>query len=289
MTGQGVGRAEIGEGRGVVVVEVRAVNHRYLDVRQRVSSELAEHAAALEARVRKSLVRGRVEVSARCEGSLAGTPALDKDAARAAFAQLCELRDELRPDEPVPLSLLGAVPDLWRAASAADPEALADAVARATDAACAAVWEMRRVEGQALADDLGRHVDALEEAAGRVGGRTGEVVDAYRARLRARIDALLEGSGVNLDPGRLEQEVALLADRADVSEELSRLASHVEQVRTLLAEPEARGKRLDFLLQEMSREANTVGSKSSDARFAHAVVDMKAAISRMREQAQNVL
>lgn len=289
MTGQGVGRAEIEGGHGRITVEIRAVNHRYLDVRTRVAPELLEHLGALEERVRKSLVRGRVEVGARLVGRASGLPTLDKEAARAAFAQLAELRDELRPDEPVPLSLLATVPDLWAGSSEAGTEVVRAALDAAADAACAAVWEMREVEGRALAADLRGHLEVLERSSAEVRARVPDVVAAYREKLRSRIEQLLENTPAQLDEGRLEHEVAMFADRADIAEELSRLASHLEQADKLLGEPEARGKRLDFLLQEMSREVNTIGSKSNDAELAHAVVEMKAAVSRMREQAQNVL
>jgi uncharacterized protein (TIGR00255 family) len=288
MTGHGVGEAELGLGR--VVLEVRAVNHRYLDVRVRLPIELGEHAGAIEEMVRRSLRRGHVEVVARLEGDIAGPPTLDRARARAAFAQLCELRDELRPDEPVPLSVLFSMPDLFVRRSVADHDAARAALFRATEQACAEVWTMRAREGAALTEDLVLHLDTITSAVDAVHARSPEVVESYRERLRQRIERLLAGSERALDPGRLEHEVALFADRADVTEEVTRLRSHCVQVRDLLnAADDSAGKRLDFLLQEMSREANTIGSKSTDTDLARLVIDMKAAISRMREQAQNVL
>lgn len=287
MTGHGVGEAELGRGR--VLVEVRAVNHRYLDVRVKLPIELAEHAGAVEERVRRALKRGRVEVLGRLDGDVAGPPALDKARARAAFAQLCELRDELRPDEPVPLSLLVSLPGLFASHDAPGHEAARRALEAATDRACARVEEMRVREGLALAEDLRTNLDALGASVTAVRARAPAVVESYRERLAARIERLLSDREVALDPGRLEHEVALFADRADVSEEVVRLSSHCEQLRELLASGgEGAGKRLDFLLQEMTREANTIGAKSADAELAQLVIAMKASISRMREQAQNV-
>lgn len=288
MTGHGVGEAELGSGR--VILEIRAVNHRYLDVRVRLPLELSEHAGAVEEHVRRSLKRGRVEVVGRLEGDIAGPPVLDKARARAAFTQLCELRDELRPEEPVPLSVLFSMPDLFVSRPVADHEAARDALFTASDAACDGVWTMRAREGEALAVDLRANLDAIAEAVSLVHVRAPEVVEGYRERLRGRIERLLSGSERDLDPGRLEHEVALFADRADVAEEVTRLRSHTDQVRSLLSsEDENAGKRLDFLLQEMTREANTIGSKSTDAELARLVIDIKASVSRMREQAQNVL
>lgn len=288
MTGHGVAEAPLGGGR--VSIEIRAINHRYLDARVRLPLELADHAGRVEERVRKALRRGRVEVHGRVDGDVAGPIELDVARARAAFEQLSALRDELRPDEPVPLTLLASVPELFRAGSTRDPDEVAAALDVAVDRACERVWAMRVTEGEALAADLSENLDVLGRELDAVRGRVSVVVDAYREKLEKRVARLLEDREVTLDAGRLEHEVALLADRADVSEEITRLASHIEQMRALIAaEADAAGKRLDFLLQEMTRETNTIGSKSADAELARAVVEMKAAISRMREQAQNVL
>jgi uncharacterized protein (TIGR00255 family) len=288
MTGHGLGEATLGQGR--VLLEVRAVNHRYLDVRVRLPLELAEHAGVVEERVRRALKRGRVEVMGRLDGEVCNAPVLDKARARAAFAQLSELRDELRPEEPVPLSLLACLPDLFGARSVCDQAEARDALERASDLACEAVWKMRAREGEALAEDLRGHLAMLGAALASVRERSPGVVDSYRERLRQRIERLLADNDVQLDPGRLEHEVALFADRGDIAEEIARLHSHCHQLRELLEDGEDNaGKRLDFLLQEMTREANTIGAKSSDAELARLVVEMKTAISRMREQAQNVL
>jgi uncharacterized protein (TIGR00255 family) len=288
MTGHGVGDAPLGHGR--VLIEVRAVNHRYLEVRVRLPIELTAHASMLEERVRRSLKRGRVEVNGRLDGDVCGPPVLDRARAKDAFAQLCTLRDELRPDEPVPLSLLACLPDLFGGRAVGDHETARIALETACDAACESAWRMRACEGSALGEDLRQHLGALCDALARARERAPLVVEGHRERLRARIERLLGDAEVALDEGRLEHEIALFADRADISEELARLASHGEQMRTVLDGEDAEaGKKLDFLLQEMTREANTIGSKSADAELAQLVIAMKTAISRMREQAQNVL
>ena len=288
MTGHGVAEAPLGAGR--VAIEVRTINHRYLDARVRLPLEIAEHVAFVEERVRRSLKRGRIDVLGRIEGDVAAPPRLDVARAKSAFEQLCDLRDELRPDEPVPLTLLASVPDLFVTHSSRDGVELKEALGAALDAACASVWSMRETEGAALAEALDTHLEALVEQLDHVEARGDTVVSIYREKLNRRIERLLADSEVELDPGRLEHEVALFADRADIAEEIDRLKSHVAQMRELLGgDDETAGKRLDFLLQEMTRETNTIGSKCSDAGCARAVVEMKAAISRMREQAQNVI
>ena len=164
------------------------------------------------------------------------------------------------------------------------------AVERAARQACEALQAMRRTEGDALAADLGARNARLLALGAEITTHTTVLVDKLRARLRTRITALLDGTGATLDGGRLEQEVAVLADRADVSEELTRLCSHCEQIAQLLlpgAPPV--GRRLEFLLQEVGREINTLGSKVNELAVTRLVVELKTELERMREQAQNVL
>ena len=149
--------------------------------------------------------------------------------------------------------------------------------------------EMREREGAALGQDLVKRLETVRRIALEVSRRGPEVLEVHRRRLKERAERLRISSELgNLDPGRLEQEVALFAERVDIAEELTRLESHCAQFAQLVASSEAIGRRLDFLLQEMAREANTVGAKSPDAAIAHAIVEVKAEIERMREQVQNV-
>jgi uncharacterized protein (TIGR00255 family) len=147
---------------------------------------------------------------------------------------------------------------------------------------------MREREGASLRDDLVKRIDRVRHLALEIEDRAPAVLEAHRQRLRERADRLRQGSDLDVDGARLEQEIAIFAERCDVCEELTRLESHCEQLVRLLASRESTGRRLDFLLQEMAREANTIGAKSLDATVAHTVVDVKAEIERMREQVQNV-
>lgn len=287
MTGYGRGSAPV-DGLQVVV-ELRSVNHRYLDLRTRFGPQLTEHGAGLEASLRAALTRGRVELSVTWEGAMPGGLELDVDRARAAFASLTRLRDELCPGQEVPLSLLSSVPDLYVKRERADQDAVANAVRTAAAQAVDQLAEMRAAEGRALAVDLRSRTARVRELAGALLPAVPNIVADYRERLRQRIETLLP-EGMAVEPGRLEHEVALFADRADIAEELTRLLSHCDQFEGLTRkEGEAVGRRLDFLLQEMGREANTIGSKVSDAAVTDVVIDLKAELERMREQAQNVL
>jgi uncharacterized protein (TIGR00255 family) len=288
MTGFGTGSVRVGS--ATVVVEARALNHRFLDVRVRLPAALVDHSAAIEDVARAGLTRGRIELSARFEGRLSGKVVLDRERAKAALRELQDLQVELRRSEPLPLSLLSVVPGLFIEEASSQPDEIRGALQEATREACRALAGMRRSEGAALARDFVARLERVRQVSARIEQRLPELSSAYRDRVRSRVNALLDGSAVTLDPGRLEHEVALQADRSDVSEELTRLNSHCQQFGALLDDSdEPIGRRLEFLLQEMGREVNTLGSKVSDLQVTSCVLDLKAELERMREQVQNVL
>ena len=286
MTGFGLGEAPFASGK--LAVEIRGVNHRFLDVRVRMPRELADSSAFVEQVARVRLTRGRYEVATRVDGMALGAPVLDRDRAKAAFVALCQLRDEVAPGTEVPLSLLGAIPDLFVSSIDREIDRVRESIRGAFDAAAKALDTMREREGVSLRADLVKRLASVRQLASQIAKRSPDVLEAHRKRLRERADRLRATTDIEVDGSRLEQEIALFAERSDVCEELTRLESHCSQFDALLAGAEAVGRRLDFLLQEMAREANTVGAKSPDAQVAHAVVEVKAEIERMREQVQNV-
>lgn len=283
MTGYGRGVAE-GEGRRATI-EVRSVNHRFLDLKLRgtpVAPALEEQIAA---RVRASIERGAVTVSVHV-GAPPGEAAarIDPDAARRAYDLLSALALRLGlgpPDLALVLAQPGVVVAAEPAGDDPDPRALA-----ALDAALAQLDRMRTTEGGALAAELRARLDELAALRTAIAGLAAAVPAQLARRLAERVRRLLDDA--ELDPGRLAQEAAVLADRADVTEELVRLASHLDQARALLEAPGAVGRRLDFLVQEIGRELNTIGSKSASAEISTAVVEAKAVLEKVREQAQNV-
>lgn len=282
MTGFGAGEHAV-KPRGKVHVELRALNHRFLDVRVRASRELADLATHAELLARERFSRGRIEIVVRGEGLATAAPVLDRERAREAWKQIVELRDAVAPGEPVPLSLLSVVPDLFTVSECTSEELLVP-LRGALDAAAADLDAMRSKEGAALERVLRAHLARVESLAADVLAHAPEALAAVQKRLRERIERL----ATEADPARIAQEIAILADRSDVAEELARLRSHAEQLAQLFSEDAPVGRRIDFLLQEMTREANTIGSKSADVAIARTVVDLKAEIERMREQAQNV-
>jgi uncharacterized protein (TIGR00255 family) len=288
MTGYGSGRAPLGEGH--VVLDLRTVNHRFLDVRVRLPSRIQGRTPTVERVIRARLERGRVDVTARFEGQTLPQPTLDLDRARAVYGELAAVRDALNPEEPVPLALLSSVPDLFVVNRTIDEEALDHALEQAAEEACSAVVSMRNKEGAALGAELASRLSELGASIGALKVAVPEMLEGRRTRLRDRLDALLAGVDAELEPSRLEQEIAVLADRSDVAEELVRLDSHRDQMLELIENSSAPvGKRIDFLLQEMAREANTIGSKVQDGAMITHVIALKACVEQMREQAQNVL
>ncbi|MEB2312945.1 MAG: YicC family protein [Sorangiineae bacterium] len=286
MTGFGAGAAELGSGR--LSLEVRSLNHRYLDVRVRMPPELSDHAALVEQLARARLSRGRYDIGVRLDGAALSAAELDVARARSAYHELARLRDELAPGTPLPVTVLSSLPDLYRPRSPLDQAGAERALGLALDRALSTLDSMRVAEGAALARELEERLVALRELRARLQGGTRGLAEAALGRLRERLERLLADRTLELERGRLEVELALLADRSDVTEELVRLGSHFEQLASLIGSDAAVGRQLDFLLQEVARETNTIGAKSQDAALAHLVVEMKAEIERMREQVQNV-
>jgi uncharacterized protein (TIGR00255 family) len=279
---------------------VRAVIGRFLDVRVRLPQELADLAVMVESEARKRLARGRCEITVRTEGNVATIPALDKERARRVYQTLLQLRDELAPGTEVPFSMLSSVPELFRAGDASELEPARQAVAVALRSALDDLELMRSKEGAAIATDLRTRLANVQKLGVDIDARAPEMAESMAKKFRdrlTRISAVViapaatatePGRDVGIDPARIEQELVLLMERSDIAEELTRLASHVDQMTAYMQEDEPLGRRLDFLLQEMAREINTIGAKSQDLRTSHAVVELKAEIERMREQVQNV-
>jgi uncharacterized protein (TIGR00255 family) len=289
----GFGRAQFEVNGLAFDVEVRSVNHRYLDARVRLPRLLAGFEADLRARIQARISRGKLDASVVSPGGAAAGQrlAIDLEAAAAYLRAAAELRQrhgvggELRAQE------LLALPGVARFVEPeVTPEALREALFGGVDRALDALDAMRVAEGRALERDLAARVARVEEIAGSLATRAEALQRAVRERLRRRAEQLRQETGL-LDDARLHQEVVIFADRMDVAEEIVRLRSHVDQFRAITGEADAAhpvGRRLDFLLQEFSREANTIGSKAADAPLAHEIVELKTEIERLREQVQNV-
>jgi uncharacterized protein (TIGR00255 family) len=284
----GFARAEASVATGTLVCELRSVNHRFLEASLRLPEELRALDPELRARLQKELRRGKVDCifTYRLAGQ-AGVPLeLDPEGIDRLTPILQKLADKTQwggARAQLDLMELLRYPGVLREA-AADPEALLAAARELFGRTLAELKAMRAREGARLEELLLARCDALATQAAKVRERLPEVQAAIRARYAERITELA-GS---VDPARLEQELALLATRMDVAEELDRLDGHITETRSILAGEEAAGRRLDFLMQEFNREANTLSSKSQDLATTRIAVDMKVLIEQMREQVQNV-
>ncbi len=289
----GFGRASFAVGDLAFDVELRSVNHRYLDARVKLPRLLAGFEADARARLQARLDRGKVDLSVTSPGGAGPAPRLEIDLE--AVHQYLRAARGLRENEGVggeiEVAGLLALPGVARFV---EPELSADALRegllRAVDAALEAADAMRAREGEALLRDLLERLGRVEGLVRDVEERSEVVQQGVRERLRRRAEQLRQEVGI-VDEARLHQEIVIAADRLDVAEELVRLRSHVLQFRRILDEAgpgKPVGRRLDFLLQEFGREANTIGSKASDGPVAHTIVELKTEIERLREQVQNL-
>jgi uncharacterized protein (TIGR00255 family) len=289
MTGFGRGSASA-EGLSITV-EVKTVNHKHLNVSINGSRSYPELETQLRSLLQSAFDRGAVQVSFSLErdGSLRPSVELDSELASSYLRALRSLERELEEPAGPKLPLLVAVPGVLELR---EPELERDLSARllgeAVARAIAAVQELRQTEGKTLSEEIRGRLETLRQKLRQVEPLGRESVAYHRERLSERVRELLAGSGVAVPEDRLELEIVLLADKSDVSEEIGRLRSHLEQFEALLGRDDAVGRRLDFLCQEMAREANTIGSKCQDARLAQLVVEMRAEIERIREQVQNL-
>lgn len=285
----GFGRAG-GTGEAPFWVEIRSVNHRYLDVNIRLPQGLAGLEPAVRERIAVCLSRGRVEVTAglrhqAVEGA-SRTVHLNRELLRAYLDAVREAAQEWGGPGPSLDVVLQQPGVLVVEEEAPDLERLWAALSPVLDEALQQLVGMRQAEGARLAQDLRQRLVQIKALVGRMEEAAPRMVEHYRARLVERVESLARRG--ELDPGRLEAEVLLFAERVDISEELVRARSHLAEFERALEEGGPVGRRLDFLLQELLREANTVGSKAQDGQIAALVVDMKTELERMREQVQNL-
>jgi uncharacterized protein (TIGR00255 family) len=289
MTGFGRGTAQ-GDGFSAAV-DLKTVNNRFLDIHLRTSTDLSAVEAAVRKRIGERLSRGRVDVNISVERTSEVSYELNRPLIAGFIQVMREMQREYGLAGEPDVNVLARLPGAMQVSRSGVSDEMLKGVEQALDEALGELEAMRVREGAALAAEMSSRLDEIERHMPIIESLSGEQVDAYRARVNRRISELLARDGleiVQLDQGRLAQEVAYLADRSDISEEVARLRSHVAQFRASLAEEGDTGKRLDFLLQEFNREANTVLSKSTDLAIKDAALGIKAAVEKLREQVQNV-
>jgi uncharacterized protein (TIGR00255 family) len=289
MTGFGTARVRLStRGRGDISVEAKSVNQRFLDLKLSLPKEYAAWESDVRKSVQERLSRGRVELYVSREGRSEERPRveIDEDLAAAYVQEWRSLKKKLRLAGMVDLALLRGVPDLYRPREvSAAPASERAALLRAVGAALRELERSREREGNHLAQDMRARVTALEALAAQMSGRAEASRDTTRRRIEDRMRELLEGKA---DEARIAQEAAFQVERSDVTEEIVRLQSHLAGLHDLLRAEDPVGKRIDFLLQEVQREVNTVASKSNDLRLTQLAVEAKGEVEKIREQVQNV-
>ena len=288
MTGFGRGAADI---EGVkATVELRSVNNRHLDVHVRMGQEFAELEIALKKQIQAALKRGRVDMAVTIERPGSTGYQINRDVVRGYLDAVGTLREEFGLGGDISIDSILRLPGVMQSVGAdngASDSHTAAAVSAAVTAALAELVAMRAVEGAELVAEMTRRVDKIESLLPMIEERAEALPTSTRDRLEKRLAELVRGKPI--DEGRLAQEVAYLAERSDIAEELARLKSHLVQFRQALrGESGEAGKRLDFLLQELNREANTTLSKSGDVEISEAAITIKAEVEKLREQVQNV-
>ena len=288
MTGFGRGAANGDD--FTVAVEIKTVNNRYLDLHFRLSQELTSLETSIRRQVSARLSRGRVDINLNFERTGATAYELNRPLIAGYVGALRDMQREFNLAGEVDVNSVARVPGALAAAREGLSEANTAGVDRAIELALDDVERMREIEGAALAEEMRVRLAKIEAEVPIIETAAAGLVDAYRQRLQKRIAEMVARGGqtIEIDSGRLAQEVAYLADRSDISEELARLRSHIEQFRSALEIDGEVGKRLDFLLQELNREANTVLAKSTDISIKDAALAIKAEVEKLREQVQNV-
>ena len=273
------------------VVEIKAVNNRYL----KTIIKLPEGSSFLEENIdrelRKGLSRGTINYVLRLKGISANALfEIDEPALQSIVARLSKVGSSVGVEGAIDLASLLDLPGIVQPVRPDEEQSakVKELVGRLTREALDNLKRMRQAEGGFLKADLKKHCDALREELELIRQRSGSVVQEYAKRLRKRVDELLAEAKLKLDEQTLAREAAILADRSDISEEIARLDAHLQQFRQICQTDGQAGRRLDFLSQEMLREANTVASKASDAQIVRSVVDIKCLIERLKEQIQNI-
>lgn len=287
MTGFGQG---IFEGENFrITADIKTVNNRFLDIHTKLPAELAPLESTLKKRVQGSLKRGRVDIMVGITQTAEVSYEINLPLLRGFVSALHQMQRELGIEGAVDLGLLARLPGAIQTSSNAstlDPNMSAGALA-ALDQALTTLTEMRSSEGRELAAELNARLNNIEQSLPGIESNAEQLLTLYRERLHKRIQDLLRNV-TQVDEGRLAQEVVYLAERSDITEEIARLKSHIAQFRDVLEVGDEAGKKLDFLLQEMNREANTILSKSGELGISKIAIEIKSEIEKLREQVQNV-
>ena len=287
----GFGRGEYTDGKRSIIAEIKSVNHRYSDITIKMPRRYAFAEDKIKNAVKDKIRRGKVDVSIIVENITENDVniKLNTMLAKQYYDNLTELRGEFDLSGDISLPFLASLPDVMKAIpDVEDEEEITKAILEAVSEAAANLEKMRAVEGEKLAEDLISKGEHVKEILDKIAERAPQVVVDYTAKLKERIQDLL-GSSVQVPEDRILVEAAVFADKCAIDEEITRLNSHLDQLKSIIeksSQPD--GKKLDFLVQEMNREANTIGSKANDITITNYMLEIKSEIEKIREQVQNI-
>lgn len=286
----GFGRGEASDGKRIVTCEIRSVNHRYADIYIKIPRRYSFAEEAIKKIVKETVHRGKVEVSVMIVNLTEEDTEINLNTGLADQYYRClnQLNENFDLGGKVTLEMLASMPDIMRSVPVEeDEEVFQKVVDEAVYKACKAHDQMRMVEGEKLKQDLEMRGDLIRNLVDRISERAPKVSMEYKDRLRERICELVNGT-VEIPEDRITLEAAIFADKANITEELVRLNSHIDQMQEILSGDGTVGKKLDFLVQEMNREANTIGSKSNDRDITNYMLELKSEVEKIREQVQNI-
>ena len=287
----GFGRGEYTDGKRSIIAEIKSVNHRYSDITVKMPRRYTFAEDKIKNAVKDKIRRGKVDVSIIVENITENDVniKLNSMLAKQYYDNLTELRGEFDLSGDISLQFLASLPDVMKAIpDVEDEEEITKAILEAVSEAAANLEKMRAVEGEKLAEDLIAKGEHIKEILDKIAERAPQVVTDYTARMKERIQELV-GSSVQVPEDRILVEAAVFADKCAIDEEITRLNSHLVQLRNIIeksSQPD--GKKLDFLVQEMNREANTIGSKANDITITNYMREIKSEIEKIREQVQNI-
>lgn len=284
----GYGRASSSSDAGEITIEIKSVNHRFRDISSKLPSKLSFLDSQIRKEIEKVVTRGKVDtfISFDNKGESIALE-VNLPLAKEYYRVVTNLKKELALDSDITLSQLASLKDIIKSSEVPlDEASMRDLLFPVLSQALASLDDMRLKEGETLKKDLLDRLSAIAGLSKEIESRQPEQTRIYAEKLMKRVGDLSEG--IEIDQSRIAQEVAIMAEKSDVTEEVVRLDSHLNQFRELLDSGESIGRKLDFLIQEMNREINTIGSKSNDAEISREVVEMKAEVEKIREQVQNI-
>ena len=286
----GFGRGEYSDGKRTFTAEVKSVNHRYSDIYVKMPRRYSFAEDSVKKAAKKTIKRGKTEINILVESiTEADTEIrLNEPAAKQYIENLTRLKDQFGLSGDISLPLIAGMPDVIKVIpSVEDEDEIKDSIGKALEKALEAHDKMRGVEGEKLVEDLSMRADLVKSYAEKIKERAPQIEKEYADGLRARISELVDGT-VDVSEDRIMLEAAIFADKASITEELVRMNSHISQLHSILDGGGTVGKKLDFLVQEMNREANTIGAKANDLDITKYMLDIKAEVEKIREQVQNI-